>query len=40
LAADNASHTGSSAGPLRLVVFLVDPKTGHVAAVTEQTVPR
>jgi hypothetical protein len=40
LAADNVSHPGSSAGPLRLVVFLVDPKTGHVAAVTEQTVPR
>jgi hypothetical protein len=40
LAAENVSHPGSSAGPLRLVVFLVDPKTGHVAAVTEQVLQR
>jgi hypothetical protein len=40
LAAENVSQPGSIAGSLRLVVFLVDPKTGHVGAVTEQTLQR
>jgi hypothetical protein len=31
---------GESSGPLRLVVFLVDRKTGHVVAVAEQDLSR
>jgi len=39
LSTGSFSH-GPSAAPVRLVVFLVDRKTGHVAAVSEQTVSR
>jgi hypothetical protein len=32
-----SSGTGKTEGPLRLVVFLADRKTGHVLAIAEQT---
>jgi hypothetical protein len=31
------SEADKTVGPLRLVVFLTDRKTGHVVAVAEQT---
>jgi hypothetical protein len=34
------SGAAEPAGPLRLVVFLADRKTGHVLAVAEQTIDR
>jgi hypothetical protein len=34
------SQSGSSSGPLRLVVFLADRKNGHVLAVAEQRINR
>jgi hypothetical protein len=40
LAGGSLFHTGEATGPVRLVVFLVDHKTGHVRAVAEQTLGR
>jgi hypothetical protein len=34
------AHGKDASGPVRLVVFAVDRKTGHVAAVAEQTINR
>ena len=40
LSGGDLNHGSDTAGPVRLVVFLVDHKTGHVLAVAEQTLPR
>jgi hypothetical protein len=40
LAGGSLDHGNEATGPVRLVVFLVDHKTGHVLAVAEQTLTR
>jgi hypothetical protein len=40
LSGGGLAHGKDASGPVRLVVFVVDPKTGHVTAVAEQTINR
>ena len=40
LGGGNLNHKDESSGPIRLVTFLVDRKTGHVVAAAEQTLSR
>ena len=40
LSTTNMSHRGEAKDPIRLVVFLVDRKSGGVLSVTEQTISR
>lgn len=40
LSAVSLSHDNKAAGPVRLVVFVADRKSGHVTAVAQQTIPR
>jgi hypothetical protein len=40
LSGGSLDHGNEATGPVRLIVFLVDHKTGHVLAVAEQTLTR
>jgi hypothetical protein len=40
LSGGSLAHGSEANGPVRLIVFLVDHKTGHVLAVAEQTLTR